>query len=147
MKSFQLSYTSIPSDKIAAYRATHYRVGVGSESFTLFIDIRSDAVTRLYEKTGYSCGVFITAFNPFGQAQSVEANEVAQSRLEGDLRALDSHLVAGVGADPSGTWPEEESFFALGIDKNTARQLGQRFYQDAVIWIGPDAIPQLLLLR
>jgi Protein of unknown function (DUF3293) len=146
-KGFQMADASIAADKIAAYRATHYRVGSGPETFILFIDVGSCAVRRLYKKTGYSCGVFITAFNPFGQAQCVEANEVAQSRLEEDLRALGSHIIAGVGANPSGTWPEETSVFALGIDKDTARQLGQRFHQDAVVWMGPDAIPQLLLLR
>jgi len=63
------------------------------------------------------------------------------------LRTLTPYTIEGVGADPAGAWPEEKSYFALGINEDTARQLGMRFHQDAVVWVGPDAIPQLLLLR
>jgi hypothetical protein len=57
------------------------------------------------------------------------------------------HVIDGDGADPSGQWPAERSYLAFGIDADAARELGRRFQQDAVIWIGKDAIPQLLLLR
>ena len=66
--------TAIAADKVAAYRATQYRIG-GPEPFTLRIGTKSDALLQLYRKTGQDCGLFITAFNPFGQAQSAEANE------------------------------------------------------------------------
>jgi hypothetical protein len=51
------------------------------------------------------------------------------------------------GADPTGAWPPEPSFFALGINEETARLLGIRYRQDAVLWVGANAIPELLLLR
>lgn len=139
--------TAISSEKIAAYRATHYRVGNGPEAFTLRIDTKSDSLRRLYKTTGQTCGLFITAFNPFGRAQSAEANEAAHSHLGDYLRAIASHVIEGAGADPTGAWPEEISFFALGIGDDAARQLGSRFHQDAVVWVGPDAIPRLRLLR
>jgi hypothetical protein len=139
--------TAIASEKIAAYRATRYRVGTGPEAFTLSIDTKSDALLRLYGTTGQTCGLFITAFNPFGQTQTAEANGAAHSRLGDYLRGLGHHVIEGAGADPTGAWPEEMSFFALGIDEDTARQLASRFHQDAVVWAGPDAIPKLLLLR
>jgi hypothetical protein len=142
-----LAYTEIASDKIAAYRTTHYRVGAGKEAFTLRIDVLSDALRRLFGTSGQTCGLFITAFNPFGQLQSDEANEAAHSRLGDHLRALTPHVIEGVGGDPAGAWPKEKSYFALGIDNATARYLGATFCQDAVVWAGPDAIPQLLLLR
>lgn len=139
--------TEVAPDKIGAYLATFYRVGSGPEAFILRIDIKSEALLRLYDNTGQSSGLFITAFNPFGERQSAEANEAAHLRLGDHLRALGSHLIEGVGTDPAGAWPEESSFFALGIDDDTARQLGNRFHQDAVVWTGADAIPRLLLLR
>jgi hypothetical protein len=142
-----LADTVVPPDKIAAYRTTLYQVGTGRDAFTLRIDIKSDALLRLYRTTGQACGLFITACNPFGQAQGVEANEAAYSQLGGCLRSLVRHVIEGVGADPSGAWPHEMSFFALGIGIDTARQLGSRFRQDAVVWAGADAIPRLLLLR
>ena len=140
-----MTETAIAADKVAAYRATQYRIG-GPEAFTLSIGAKSDALLQLYRKTGQACGVFITAFNPFGQAQSAEANQAAQFLLGEHLRALSRHVIEGAGY-PSGDWPPELSFFALGIDEGAARQLGRRFDQDAVVWAGADAVPKLLLLR
>jgi Protein of unknown function (DUF3293) len=137
--------TAIAADKVAAYQSTQYRIG-GPEGFTLRIGTKSDALLQLYRKTGQTCGVFITAFNPFGQAQSAEANEAAHFLLGEDLRGLSRHVIEGAGY-PSGDWPRELSFFALGIDEGAARQLGRRFDQDAVVWAGADAVPRLLLLR
>ena len=53
----------------------------------------------------------------------------------------------GAGADPTGAWPAEKSFLALGVGEEAARNLGNCFHQDAVVWVGPDAVPRLLLLR
>jgi Protein of unknown function (DUF3293) len=137
--------TAIAADKVAAYQSTRYRIG-GPEFFTLSIGAKSEALLQLYRKTGQDCGLFITAFNPFGQAQSAEANQAAHFLLGEHLRALSRHVIEGAGY-PSGDWPPELSFFALGIDEGAARQLGRRFDQDAVVWAGADAVPRLLLLR
>ena len=142
-----LSQSEIPTDKIEAYRDTQYRVAWDGDPFTLMIDTRSEALSRLYATTGQTCGVFITAFNPFGQAEIDEANETAHGRLGKCLRALTPYVMEGAGAHPAGAWPEEKSFLALGINLVTARLLGSRVHQDAVVWVGEDAIPQLILLR
>jgi Protein of unknown function (DUF3293) len=138
-----LTDTAIAPDKVEAYRATQYRIG---DAFTLSIGVQSEELLQLYQKTDQTCGVFITAFNPFGRAQSAEANRAAHFLLGEDLRALSGHVIEGAG-DPAGDWPRELSYFALGIDDGTARDLGRRFDQDAVVWIGADAVPKLLLLR
>jgi len=41
----------------------------------------------------------------------------------------------------------ERSVFAYGMDKASACALGRQFRQDAIVWVGPDAVPQLVLLR
>jgi hypothetical protein len=147
VEGFLLTHSEIPTDKIKAYRDTQYRVAWDGDPFTLMIDTRSEALSRLYATTGQPCGVFITAFNPFGQAQSDEANEAAHGRLGEYLRALTPHVIEGSGVDPTGAWPEEKSFLALGINPVTARLLGSRVRQDAVVWVGEDAVTQLIPLR
>ncbi len=142
-----LTETEVVSEKLAGYLATHYRLGSGPEAVTLRIDIPSEDLRRLYDETGQTCGLFITAFNPFGQAQSDEANEAAHARLGEHLRALTPHVSEGAGADPTGEWPPEKSYFALGIDLAKAQELGAIFQQDAVVWTDPDRVPRLLLLR
>jgi hypothetical protein len=137
--------TAIAAAKVAAYQSTRYRIG-GPEFFTLSIGAKSEALLQLYRKTGQDCGLFITAFNPFGQPQSAEANRAAQFLLGEHLRALSRYVIEGAGY-PSGDWPPELSYFALGISEGAARDLGHRFDQDAVVWAGADAISRLLLLR
>lgn len=142
-----MAHSEVLAEKIEAYRKTDYRFGAGRDAVTLHIDRRSDALALLYASSGHACAVFITACNPFGQGQSVEANEDAHGRLGEALRALSAPVTEGAGADPSGAWLEEKSFFALGVDLATARDLGSHYRQDAIVWAGEDAVPKLILLR
>ena len=142
-----LAHSEVPAEKIEDYRKTDYRFGEGLGVVTLRIDHRSDELARLYASSGAACGVFVTAYNPFGQVQDIEANEDAHARLGADLRALSIPVIEGAGAHPSGAWPEERSFFALGVDLEAARNLGIRYRQDAIVWVGADAVPRLIMLR
>ena len=139
--------SKISTEKISAYENTHYRVGNGTEAFFLKIGQPSHPLKLLYSRTDESCGVFITAFNPLGGKQSLETNEAAHASLVDYLQSMGIDYIEGAGVDPTGTWPEEKSLFALGIDEGAARQLGNDFAQDAVVWVAVDAIPQLILLR
>jgi hypothetical protein len=142
-----LAHSQIPTDKITAYRATDYRFGHGPDRITLHIGTQSDALARLYASSGYACGVFITAYSPLGQVRSHEFNEAAHARLGAELNALAVEVIEGAGADPTGAWPEEKSVFALGVELEAARTLGLRYHQDAIVWVGRDAIPTLVVLR
>ena len=139
--------TQIQSGKIAAYTATNYRVGHGESVFTLRIGEVCAGLQALYQSSGHRCGLFITAFNPWGESQSDEVNEAAHRRLGEHLRGLAGEVVEGAGEDPTGAGPAEKSYLVLGIDEDTARQLGERAHQDAVVWVGDDAVPKLILLR
>jgi hypothetical protein len=35
----------------------------------------------------------------------------------------------------------------LGISRQQAMDLGDRLEQNAIVWCGPDAVPELVLLR
>lgn len=139
--------SKIAAEKIEAYLKTDYYFGQGTDLITLRINTRSEALSQLYTLSGYACGAFITAYNPFGQAQSPEANEAAHARLREKLNTLSPRVIEGAGADPSRNWPEEKSFFALGIDLETAKSLGICYKQDTIVWAGADAVPKLILLR
>ena len=139
--------TSIASDKIEAYRATHFSVCMAGEAFTLMIDVPSVRLQELYLATNTTTALFITAFNPFGQVQNEDANIAAHIALGEQLRALSKDVYGGNGGDPDGAWPKEESYLVLGMEYETAVMLGEMFQQDAVVWAGSDAIPDLVLLR
>ena len=130
-----------------AYEATHYRAGTGPSAFVLRLGQHSPELMSLYRDIDANCALFITAFNPFGQARSNEENEVDHALLGELLWDLSNEVIEGEGADPTDRWHAERSYLALGIGADVARELGHRFKQDAVVWVGDDAVPKLLLLR
>ena len=138
--------SEISADLIRAYRETDYRAGVGPAEITLRIDERAEALSRLYETSGHRCALFVTACNPFSETRSVETNLAAHARLRAELTKLTRYVIEGIGAHPSGRW-EEKSFLALGVSREAAIMLGRQFGQNAVVWIGDDLIPRLILLR
>ena len=142
-----LAHTKISAEKIAAYRATDYRFGEGADAITLRIDEASSALESLYVRLAHTRGVFITAFNPYGEVHGDEANEAAHLRLGRELKELHAIVMEGAGADPKAVWPQEKSYFSLGADLEAARVLGRRYRQDAVVWVGRNAIPKLILLH
>ena len=153
--------SDISASLVAAYRATEYRVGPetgsdgesgtgSSRTFILRIDQYSESLSRLFAASGHQCAAFITACNPFSVPQSREANHAVCARLRDELIRHAAHteqIVEGEGRDPSGAWPGEKSFLALGLDLETSQVLGRKFGQNAIVWAGADAIPRLILLR
>lgn len=139
--------TSIASEKLEAYRATHFSVCTEDDAFTLMIDVPSIRLQEMYSATNTVTALFITAFNPFGQIQSEEANISAHIALGEQLQALSMHVYGGNGGDPNGSWPKEASYLVLGVEYETAILIGELFQQDAVVWAESDAIPRLILLR
>ena len=147
----------ISAELVAAYRATEYRVrpaagsGTGSVCpFVLRVDRYSAPLSQLFSASGHRCAAFITACNPFSLPRSLEANHAACGRLRDALIAYVPHpgqIIEGEGSGPSGGWPGEESFLALGLDLETSQALGRKFEQNAIVWAGPDAVPRLILLR
>jgi hypothetical protein len=142
-----VTHSDVPAEQIEAYRKTDYRCGQGPDALVLHIDVRSGALAQLYTSVGHCSGVFITAYSPFGQPGSREANEAAHARLGAELKGLGRPVIEGVGADPTGHWPEERSYFVLGVDLESAKGLGLRYQQNAIVWVGADAVPTLILLR
>lgn len=67
-----LAHTKISAQKIAAYPATDYRFGEGAEAITLRIDEVSSALENLYAWRAQTRGVFITAFNPYGESMATK---------------------------------------------------------------------------
>jgi hypothetical protein len=134
---------------IAAYRAANYRVESTDEVFILHIDQYSEPLSRFLAASGHRCAAFITACNPWGKRQRADANLAANARLAdrlGQLSGGEGRVIEGAGYDSRGTWPEEKSFFVLGLDLEASKALGREFNQNAVVWAGTDAIPRLILL-
>jgi hypothetical protein len=101
----------------------------------------------LFSASGVACGAFLTAYNPRGAIQSDKANERGHAELAGKLLELELQTIEGSGSEEGTKWPAEKSYFALGLALEPAKAIGIHFDQDAIVWVGPDAVPQLILLR
>lgn len=146
---FAKQESKIPVDVIEAYRSAYYLAGTGRNSITLCVDQYSEPLCRLFSATGHRCAAFITACNPGSVPQSPQKNRAACARLHERLSQNVSRpddIIEGMGLDPSGDWPGEESFLALGIDLEVSCALGAEFQQNAILWTSADAIPRLILL-
>jgi hypothetical protein len=139
--------SDVAMDKVAAYEATDYMAAWNGIPFVMRIGIGSEALRAAYRDSGCETALFVTAFNPLGQARGDAENEAEHARLGAELRAATPHVAEGRGADPSGEWPAEKSFLALGLDEGEARRLGAAYRQDAIVWADADGVPRLLLLR
>ncbi len=131
---------------IMAYRETEYRVQ-DEPTFILRTDVASAALHEAHRRHLAICSAFLTACNPYSHPCSPEDNASRQASLLSDIRALNLEVLPGIGQHPGNGWPGEESFLIFGLDLKTARSLGVRFEQNALIWSDADAVPQLILLR
>jgi len=137
----------IAKNLIASYHNTHYQVGTGSDAIVLRIGQHSKPLTKLLETLKQSFAAIISAYNPYSQLTSNEANLTAHELLRNYLNHHAYATIESLNVDPSGKWLSEKSFFVPGLDLNTARSIGQQFNQNAIVWIDSEAIPRLRLLR
>ena len=131
---------------ITAFRETEYRV-ISGQPFVLRIDEPSAELRHLYKASNLACAVFITAYNPHSQAFNVAQNTERQAELARELRHGSLASFEGIGEHPSGDWPGEPSYLVLGISREAAELLGQRYEQNAIVWCAADGVPRLLLLK
>ena len=139
--------TEIHPQKIHAYLATHYRVGLTDDCPVLRIGRACLELGPLFASYDIDCAGFLTAYNPRGTQQSDLRNKASHCLLHAHLSALSLTLIEGSGSEPGTNWPAERSYFALGLTRDTASNFGRAFDQDAIVWVGADLVPQLILLR
>lgn len=140
------SEPAIDSSTIQAYLETEYKI-LGEVSSTLRIGMACPKLAALHEAHRTDCNAFITACNPFSQNLSETANAERQAALARELKRRSLTFVDGIGQHPSNQWPGEDSFLVLGLTLESAKKLGTHFEQNAIIWIGSNAVPQLVMLR
>lgn len=139
--------TQIHPDKIRAYLATGYRLGHTDQDITLKIGVHSGRLSALFTSSGVSCGAFLTAYNPRGVIQPDADNQRGHAELTSLLHGQGLKTIEGSGSDAGTDWPVEKSYFAMGLPLDAARHMGHHFDQDAIVWVGADAVAQLILLR
>jgi hypothetical protein len=126
------------------YEVANYRVDT-AQPFVLKIGVPSAELGLLYRQTKSDCAAFVTACNSMSQALTDGDNAVRQSELEKELARRSLKFVLGVGMDGNETWPNETSFLVFNLSLEASRALARKYEQNAFVWCGSDATPQLIL--
>ena len=120
--------SGVSEDLIDAYIATNFNVHT-DPSFTLKIGAGSRQLRNLLEEHKCSTAAYVTAWNPYGKALSDAENKERNKALK--LSLSDKYVVFdGLGTNPLGEWPGEESFLILGINRQNAMKLATEFEQN-----------------
>lgn len=136
----------IPAATVAAYQATTYRVDLpDGRAIALRIGAANPGLAALHADHGVTRSVFVTAWNPFGEALPDADNHVAMTRLTAWLDNREIVWLPGAGVGDDGDWPPEPSLLALGQGEAEADALCMEFRQNAVVVCGADAVPELRL--
>lgn len=141
-----LQATMIAEALVQAYVETDYIVQT-EPAMTLRVAEQSPQLMQLHKQHRVACSAFMTAFNPYSLACTPEVNLSRQQELMSELKIRSLKYIEGIGQHPSNDWPGEPSLLVLGLSLEAAKTLGSRFEQNALVWIGTDGIPELVLLR
>ncbi|MBX9847794.1 MAG: DUF3293 domain-containing protein [Rhodocyclaceae bacterium] len=136
----------IPSELIQAYLETEYRI-LGEQPFTIKVGELSRDLLSTHKQNRVSSSAFLTAWNPYSQKADDATNRELQSTLAKNLLHRSLNFIEGIGQHPSNKWAGEESYLVLGLTLEAAKTLGRRLEQNAIVWSGASAVPQLILLR
>ena len=131
---------------VRAYRQTHYRV-LALRRFTLHLSRHSEPLQALHATYDVGCSAFVTASNPYSQPCSLARNGARHQALIASLARHGHAYLPAYGRHPAGTWPAERSVLVLGLTLWQAQALGAALQQNAIVWSGANATPQLILLR
>ena len=135
----------IDQRSIQAYLETNYYVH-SDAPLTLNIGVANPTLAALHKAHRIESSAFVTACNPFSQAFDESANAARQAALARELQQRSLSYIEGIGQHPTNEW-RELSFLVLGLSRESAKELGNRHEQNAIVWSGLDAVPELVLLR
>ena len=144
------SESAITEDLIQSYLETDYHVN-SAPPFVLRVGVASEPLTQLLQRHQCDCAAYLTACNPFSCNLGDADNAARQDALAKELTGRSLKFLSGEGQGSRGKWPEklpgEASFLVLGLSLEASRALARKYEQNAFIWCGLDAVPQLVLLR
>lgn len=133
---------------IKAFLETDFRTDLLlDDSIVLNVGKISNQLIKLHKNSNVTSSAFITAWNPHSQITSADSNARLNKALREHLFCGGFEIRPGIGQYPSGSWEGEESFLVLGMSLEDAMACGNKFEQNAIVWIGKEGVPQLVVLQ
>lgn len=129
------------SNLLEAYKQTHYKCP--DLGIVIKINEKNLLLDKYLTENGYMTYSFITAWNPFSKQLTPADNSNRNSQLEMDLKGLT--FFEGIGIDPEGLWPGEESFLVFDVSEENANGLMVKYEQNAIVFGDRGYAPRILL--
>ena len=143
-----LDQTSLSAGLIEAYLRTEYQI---PDSPVGGLVIRPGEVCMplngLMAALNVETAAFITAYNPLGELMTAELNDGRYRQLLDAIGLGGWEHYAGEGIGDDGSWEPEQSVLILGASSKAARELGDRFGQNAIVFVQAHLPAKLVLLR
>ena len=127
---------------IQAYQSTNFNVY--EPKLTIRVGEKNQLLNDLLQQHHCAAWTYVTAWNPFSKTQSDEINQLRNKELKEDLQDYILFDGEGVGQDPK--WKPEQSFLVLGISKEKAIALGNKYKQHAIVFGEINKTAELLWL-
>lgn len=140
--------SQLESQLIQAFLESEYRVKIlRDNSIVLKVGERNSYLIALHERCNVSSSAFITAWNPRSQITDAHINAQLNKTLRDYLFLEGLEVWPGIGIHPSGSWEGEKSFLVSGMTLIDAIECGNKYDQNAIVWVGTGGTPQLVLLK
>ncbi len=130
-----------------AYLATEYCASTPQGEITIRIDNVHPDLDRLLESHDAKQWAFITAWNPFSEELSDEENSTRHDQLVQKVKELGYVAFEGAGVPNNTDWSPEVSLLILGIDEDTAIDIGVEFGQNAIVLGWQHEVAELVPCR
>ncbi len=128
------------------YKNAEYQVTTPDGWIAFKIGEPNQHLYQLLDANGVDMAALITAWNPLGKMSDIEANRQANHSLELNIQKMGLPYYLGSGSDPKGGW-KEDSYLVMGTGLSKARELGDAYQQNAIVWINKGEAPSLIWLR
>ena len=132
----------ISKELLLGYEATCY--SVVNPKIDIYLKKVNAELNSFLKEHNFTSWCFITAWNPFSIALSLEKNNELNALLEADLKEY--NIYPAEGKDTLGDWPPEISFFVGNISRERAIFLGEKYEQNAIVFGTVDELPELIIL-
>lgn len=133
----------------SVYRKTEYKVMLDSGTISLRIGYYdAEAERQLREHANLKREWYIiTPCNPRSEQARAELNLFYFNELRYEVEARAGHWFKALNCDPAAEWPDEPGFLLVDADRVWVMDLGERFYQNALVTAKIGEAPRLLWLN
>ncbi|MEC7987130.1 MAG: DUF3293 domain-containing protein [Myxococcota bacterium] len=126
-----------------AYVRTTYCV----EGIGVHIHRRHPSLDALVKKYGSHTWTVITASNPLGKEKTETENARMNEQLEKELLSKHLRFFRSVGMPHTEEWAPEQSFCILGLSREEAERMGEKYRQNAIVFGRIHAKAELVFTR